>query len=494
MDIKTAIELIESGRFEEIDIEDLWDIINVLSSSPDPQAFQALVKLQNSKVGQSLPQLNMQMKYIIEQNAQAVSRLENSFNLFELDKKGRPIHNEILPIFNFFEKIEIENKEDAEPVKKQDLFMQAAEVAKLTAKKDIYLNKNFSRLPAEEQKKSYIASVRMAMEESAFVLVSNQILEDDFTRQRKQETQEKPKEAIPNITEKKITQRAEEEFEKIINPQSTKSFKLSNRNIISTLISEVNRTDKKALLTQENTLSKDLSKKVKEVDKLISKQYPETSRLLRPLAAYQYIGILAGKAGKNMFSADMIAETVHNYNPVKDQKDVSLFTFLREQPAKLKVFSRHIVVSVKKAYTTIREALQHGFSGEKFATGLKQMFAFFTKQGPEAKYKGMGSKTVQGNLRIVSAELSQVLNRSNTDSRYIAWRNFGQMLNKSQLGRVLDPEKTALVSENFDDYTTVTMIELNKKPSLIKKAKPQKISNPLKMIARAIMSEKNVRK
>ena len=68
MDIKKALELIESGRFEELDIDDIWELINVLSSSSEPQAFQALVKLQNSKLGQSLPQINMQMQYIMEQN------------------------------------------------------------------------------------------------------------------------------------------------------------------------------------------------------------------------------------------------------------------------------------------------------------------------------------------------------------------------------------------------------------------------------------------
>ena len=116
MDIKKALELIESGRFEELDIDDVWELINTLSVSSEPQAFQALVKLQNSKIGQSLPQMNMQMQYIIEQNAQTIEKQEKNFSLFDLDKKGQPLHKEILPIFNFFSRIEVENKEETEKV------------------------------------------------------------------------------------------------------------------------------------------------------------------------------------------------------------------------------------------------------------------------------------------------------------------------------------------------------------------------------------------
>ena len=97
----TWMELIESGRFEELDIDDIWELINVLSASSEPQAFQALVKLQNSKLGQSLPQKNMQMQYIMEQNIQALNKVEKNFDLFALDKKGQPVHASVLPIFNW---------------------------------------------------------------------------------------------------------------------------------------------------------------------------------------------------------------------------------------------------------------------------------------------------------------------------------------------------------------------------------------------------------
>ena len=490
MDIKTAIELIESGRIEEIDIDDLWEIINTLSSSAAPEAFQSLLKLQNSKIGQSLPQLNIQMQYIIEQNAQAVSKIENGFNLFALDKKGQPLHQEVMPIFNFFANIEVDNKEGSEKVNKEELFLQAAEIAKLTAKKDIYLNKNFSRLQPEDQKKTYVNTVLMAMEETAFVLVSNQILEEKFS-------DEKDRKSIE--IESQIATKAEHEFNKIINPQSTTRFKLSNRNIISTFISEINRADRKAMLTQENTLSKELNQSVKEVDKQISKHYPETSRLLRPLAAYQYIGLISGKAGKNMYSADTIAETVHSYNPVKGRKDVSLFAFLREQPTKLKVFSRHIVISIKKAYNNIKESLAKNFSGEKFASGLMKMFMHFSNN--KEKYNGVGIKTAQGNLRIVNADISRIINDKSSENKMIAWRNFGLALNKSQLGRaisgiegksVLNPEKAELVPEAFEDYTSVTMIDLNKKTKTNKMG--NKTISPLKIISKAIMGNKSPQK
>lgn len=482
MDIKKALELIESGRFEELDIDDIWELINVLSTSSEPQAFQALVKLQNSRLGQSLPQKNMQMQYIMEQNAQALNKLEETFNLFELNKNDQPKYPEVLPIFNFFSHVKVENKEDAEKVEPQKLFEQAVSIAKLTAKKDILLDKNFSRQKPEEQQKTYANTVLMAMEETAFVLVSNQILENKLAQKHM---------PLSKVDREEIASKAEKSFAEVIRPKSKTSFPLTNTNIISTFVAEVNRAGNKALLAENNTSSKQMIAEVEKVDKKLQKEYPETVQLLRPLAQYQNMSFVADKKGRNMFGADYIAKTVHEYNPAKGQKEISLFAFLKEQPAKIKSFSQNIVRSIKKAYTFMAEAVSLKLSTEKIANSFKDIFSFLNKnkEDKNAKYNGVGVKTIEGNLRIFNAKASQILLSENTvDKRVIAWKDFRNTLYNSQIGRSmrLDPERTELTTEKTEDYTKVTTIVLNTK----KKEPKSFMKKTINFVNKAIFSQK----
>lgn len=486
MDIKKALELIESGRFEELDIDDIWELINVLSASSEPQAFQALVKLQNSKLGQSLPQKNMQMQYIMEQNIQALNKEEKNFDLFALDKKGQPVHASVLPIFNFFNHVEVKNKEDVEQVKPEKLFEQAVSIAKLTAKKDILLDKNFSKQKPEEQQKNYANSVLMAMEETAFVLVSNQILEDTLTQKHT---------PLSKVDKAEITNKAENSFAEVIRPKSKTRFQLTNSNIISTFAAEINRAGNKAALVEKNTSSKELNNEVAKVDKKLQKEYPETMLLLRSFAQYQNMSFVAGKQGRNMFGADYIAKTVHENNPAKGQKEVSLFAFLKEQPAKIKSFSQNIVRSIKKAYMVMAEAISLKLSSEKIADGFKNMFSFFShnKEDKNAKYKGVGRQTIESNLDMVSARASQILLEQNkVDKRVIVWKDFRNTLHNSQLGRaILDPERTELVSENVEDYTKVTPIILNNKNTDNKNKAPKTlVGKTVNMISKVVLSQK----
>ncbi len=472
MDVKTAIELIESGRFEEIDIDDLWELIDILSASSDPRAFQALTMLQNSKIGHSLPQINRQMQYHIEQNMLQIEKLEKKFNLFETNAQGMPIQQDLLPIFNFFSRVEVDNKETAEKVDGKKLFAQAAEIAKITAKKDLCTNKNFSKLKPEEQQKSYINSVVMAMEETAFVLVSNQLIEDNLQK-RQENSVNAPKEASKNIIrlskeeEKQITQLAEIRFAEMINPKSVAKFKLSNDNILSTLTAELNRAAQKEVQIEKHTQAKALTAPIKEADKNLSKEYPKTFEMLRAFAAYPDLSFVAGNSGRHLFSANKIAETVHKYNPAKGQQEKTLFVFLKEQPQKLKSFSRHIVSSIKKTYQHIKEAISLNFSSEKIANSFKKMFSSVKEKG---EYKEIGTKTIEGNLRIMSATASRLLQaqeEADPNKKVIAWKNFRSSFYNSQLGRAmaLDPEKTQLVTEDVKEYITVTPIVINKKTS-----------------------------
>ncbi len=461
MDIKKALELIESGRYEEIDLEDIWEIVQVLSSSSDARAVQALMTLQNSPVGRALPQASLEMHHIIENNALLVKNLEKDFNLFALDKSGQPVYAEVLPIFNFFNRIEIENKPGDEPVKAEALFPQAVELAKTTAKKDLFLDKNFAKSKPEEQKKSYIHAVLMAIEENAFVLVSNQILENA-----------KSENPAPMTTAEKdkIAEVAEQRFAAMINPQSNVRFKLSNTNIIGTAFAEINRAGSSGALVQENTGSKQLIDSFRHLNKKLAPSYPQSFKILRQLAKAPDLGFMVSKTGEKGFFANKIAAQIHDTNPAKEQKEISLFAFLKQQPSKLKSFSRSIVTSIKKAYDNVYEAMRFGMVSEQIRGGFQKIFSHFAAR-PNEKYNGVGRKTMEGNIKVMSATVSRIINQPGADKRIIAWKDFRNTFYSSHIGRAMNlnpelnsrainPERTTLVSDLHDDYTKVTPIVL----------------------------------
>lgn len=464
MDMEEAVELVSSGRFKDLSPEDLMLIKDVLSASADPRAVQALITLQNSPAGINMPQTAVEMNSLIKTNAQIFADIEKGFNLFELDNNGRPVHPEILPVFNFFSRVQVENKPETEFVNGKDLFLQAAAVARTTAQKDLFLDKNFNKHKPEEQKKNYINAILMAMEENAFVLVSNQIVEN-MTAKRKEPLTEAEKEKVGGIAEKR--------FAAIINPESQIRFKLSNSNIIGTTVAEINRNDNFAEMIKKNTGSVKLAEELQNLDNSLVPVYPKAYQFLRPLAKTSNLALLAGDVGKTTFTADKIAAAVHNNNPAKEQKEISLFAFLKSQPSKLKAFSRTIMASVKKAYNNVYEAMAAGLDSQKIAVGIKKMFAYFAaSKGDNVKYNGVGRKTIEGNLKIMSANVSRILNQPAADKRVIAWKDFRNTLHNSQLGRAmalnaLNPERTALIPECQEDYTKVTSIVL---PAKQKKA------------------------
>lgn len=486
MDIKKALELIESGRYEEIDLEDIWEIVQVLSSSSDARAVQALMTLQNSPVGRALPQASLEMHHIIENNARLVKNLEKDFNLFELDKSGQPVYAEVLPIFNFFSRVEIENKPGDEPVKAETLFPQAVELAKTTAKKDLFLDKNFAKLKPEEQKKSYINAVLMAIEENAFVLVSNQILEN---------TKSENPAPMTTAEKDKIAEVAEQRFAAMINPQSNVRFKLSNTNIIGTAFAGINRIASSAALIQENTGSKQLIDSFRQLNKKLAPSYPQSFKILRQLAKAPDLGFMVSKAGEKGFFANKIAAQIHDTNPAKEQKEISLFAFLKQQPSKLKSFSRSIVTSIKKAYDNVYEAMRLGLVNEQIRSGFKKMFSHFASH-PNDKYNGVGRKTMEGNIKVMSATVSRIINQPAADKRVVAWKDFRNTFYSSHIGRAMalnpelnshaiNPERTTLVSERQEDYTKVTTIVLKRRDQVGDKASQAVKSGLVKRVIKA---------
>ena len=464
MNTEEAVELVLSGRYKDLSPEDLMLIKDALAASSDPRAVQALVTLQSSPIGQNMTQAALNMYNVIENNAAIVSNLENNFNLFELNEKGQPVHAEILPIFNFFSRVQVENKPSSEYVKAEDLFAHAVEIAKNTAYKELFVDANFGKHKPEEQKKNYINAVLMAMEENAFVLVSNQIVEN-VTSQKQGSLTKNEKDKIANVAEKR--------FSAIINPESKIRFKLTNTNIIGTSIAEINRNNNFAEVIQKNTGSKQLIRRLEKLDEKLVVAYPKSYEFLRPLAKAPNLGFLVGHVGKTSFTANTIAEAVHSNNPAKKQNEISLFTFFKQQPSKIKKFSRSIISSMKRICNILSEITHISeLVSEKINIGFRKMFSQLAISS-NGKYKGVGLKTIEGNMKIMSANVSQILNQPSTDKRIIAWKDFGNTLRNSQLGRAIslnpelnsriNPERTTLVPDNQADYTKVTPIVLPSK-------------------------------
>lgn len=469
MDIKDAIQLIESDRLNELDIEVLWQIKDVLSSSNDPRALQYLVIFQNTAAGQSLSQKSLEMQTLINNNVMAVKAIEQGmglvakknkspdFSTLAIEKLEPPVQKALLPVFNFYKRVEIENKTTAEPVKAEKLFAQNAEIARLSALKDIYLNKNFSNLKPEEQKESYIKAFVMAMEENVFVMVSNQIVENVA----------RSKHSNLSVQEKaKIANEVEKRFEAIINPNNQAKFKLSNVNIIGTQVAEINRLDVAAEQIKEHTTSKVLAEEVKAQDKKLSKVYPDSMMVLRPLAKAPNMGVIAGSVGLSSFAATNIAQNVHKYNPTPKDKSISLFGFLKEQPKALKAFKDNLVVSLKNVYRSIVTFIDLGYVNNKISLSWKKIANHFSKPVNNAKlpenspYKNLTQQLVNSNLSVMSRQVSRALNEKNDEKCLFIWKEFHRNVLNSPIGKVLNAERCLLVPEDPKDYTKEVKIVL----------------------------------
>lgn len=254
-----ARRLIKSGRISDLSGYDLLALEYSLSHSTDPEDIELLSILRGSSVNQKTD-LVVGLQNQIEANYRAIRNIEKDFNLFALDAQGSPLSKEVFSIFNFFNRVEIDNKPGAEPVKSENLFAQAASVARVSALEELYRDETFAQKRPDEQKKIYINNVIMAMEEKAFVLLSNQIVENVAGRKN---THLSPQEKA------KIKSEVSNRFAACIDANSQARFKLSNNNIIGTLVTEVNRAanaaEFQAKALGNYRLSKDVEKDRKSV-------------------------------------------------------------------------------------------------------------------------------------------------------------------------------------------------------------------------------------
>lgn len=457
MDVKDAIQLVASGRLTELDLEVLWEVESILAASSDPAAQNALRMFLGSGVGSNLSTMSLQMQNIITANVMQIQNIEKRFSIFALDKSGRPLNSELSSIFNFFQRVEIDNKKTAEPVKTEKLFMQAAEVARATALKDLYLDKNFAKSKPEEQKKTYINTIVMAMEENAFVLISNQISENVLARNNG---------PISPFDQRKIENIAKQQFASAIDAESNAPIKLSNTNVIGTFVAETNRLGNLASIIQEKTKTSKLVSDVMVLDKKLSSQYRNSFMVLRPFAKTPKMSFIAGSVGKSSFAADSIAEAIRSNNPAKKQNKESMFNFFKARPATLALFSSTVVSSIKKIYGGMAKIATLNLATSKIARGWRNI-AQSLSAGNKSKTKNqvvLKEKTILGNLSIMSASMVKILNEPKPGEQAFMWKDFNAKFLRSSLGRALNPQSMELVSERPEDYKIITPIILSKEP------------------------------
>lgn len=456
MDVKDAIQLIEGGRLNELDTEVLWQIQDVLSSSNEPDAMHYLAILQGPVAGPNMAQKSLEMQNIINNNMLAIQNIERNFNPFVLDINHRPVNKALLPIFNLYKRIQVDNKALAEEVKSEDLFAQNVEISRISGMKEVLLDKKFATLSAEEQNKAYIKAVVMAMEENAFVLVSNQTVENQANQKHNRfSAQEKAK--IANEVEKR--------FSAMINPANADTFKLSNVNIIGTTVAEVNRLSNTSNQILKYTGSKDLIEEVAVLDNKFSKIYPDAFMVLRPLAQTPNLGMIAGGIGMSSLVATNIAQAVHDSNPAKKEHTSSMFSFFKEQPKAFKSFKDSIVGSLKKVYSSVTTLMDLGYLNTKMSLSWKKMVNYLSKNGlgdSDPTIKGITPKAMMKDLSIMSVDATQALKMADNDKRVVAWKDFHNKFVSSRLGQALNADRCMLVSENPKDYTNVVKIVLNK--------------------------------
>lgn len=478
MDVRDAIQLIEGGRLNELDTEVLWQIQDVLSSSNDPEAMQYLAILQGPINGSNLAQKSLEMQNVISNNIIAIQNIERNYNPFAMDFSGRPVNKSFFPIFNLYKRIEVENRSTAEEVDVTSLFVQNAEMARISGMKEVLLDKKFGNLSAQEQSSAYIKAVVMAMEENAFVLVSNQTVENQANQKRNNfSTQEKAK--IANEVEKR--------FSAMINPANTDTFKLSNVNIIGTTVAEVNRLSNASTQILKYTGSKDLVEEVAVLDNKFSKVYPDALMVLRPLAQSPNLGMIAGGIGMSSVVAANIAEEVHRSNPAKQEQTSSMFSFFKEQPNAFKSFKDSVIGSLKKAYSSVTILMDFGYLNTKVSLGWKKMANYLSKDSKsrrldkDSNLKGIDLKTFGRDMSVLSADASKALNEKQDDKRVIAWKDFHSKFLRSPVGQALNADRCLLVQEDPKEYTNLVKIVLANKTT----ANPKKKSNILTRIIKS---------
>ena len=439
MDIQEAIRLLEAGRLEDLDLDVLWEIEEALATGLGSQGyyiqFKNIVSGQNPKfpafVQAPLAERSLAFKQVAEANVKALKGIEKEVNLFATDDKGNIKNPEAEAVFNFYRQVQIENKSHADKVTSEDFFRNLNAMAVLDAHEKIYLTPRFAELSKEEQIKAYENALLMSLQETAFILASNQEIED-----REVGT---AKEIKPRAIEDKLSQ--------IMSGEEGSKLKISNRNLIGTLSAGMNRLRNSARRLSVMTDENHLTNEIKAVDIQFIRSYPDNYPAMKPLSRGMGVSFIAGPVGRSSYGAWKISSALHKETGII-QKD-NLFSYIRKQPSFLKILGHKLAKSISQVITTILCAKEAGMINDtvarnwkSFSNLLKPRSNSVSAQRIEARFN---TTLASINAKTEFAVAQEDVKKTTSLLKEIARSRIGQMFckDKSTSAQKLQTGKTA---------------------------------------------------
>lgn len=439
MDIQEAIRLLEAGRLEDLDLDVLWEIEEALATGLGSQGyyiqFKNIVSGQNPKfpafVQAPLVERSLAFKQVAEANVKALKGIEKEVNLFATDDKGNIKNPEAEAVFNFYRQVQIENKSHADKVTSEDFFRNLNAMAVLDAHEKIYLTPRFAEFSKEEQIKAYENALLMSLQETAFILASNQEIED-----REVGT---AKEIKPRTIEDKLSQ--------IMSGEEGSKLKISNRNLIGTLSAGMNRLRNSARRLSVMTDENHLTNEIKAVDIQFIRSYPDNYPAMKPLSRGMGVSFIAGPVGRSSYGAWKISSALHKETGII-QKD-NLFSYIRKQPSFLKILGHKLAKSISHAVTTILCAKEAGMINDtvarnwkSFSNLLKPRSNSVSAQRIEARFN---TTLASINAKTEFAVAQEDVKKTTSLLKEIARSRIGQMFckDKSTSAQKLQTGKTA---------------------------------------------------
>ncbi len=439
MDIQEAIRLLEAGRLEDLDLDVLWEIEEALATGLGSQGyyiqFKNIVSGQNPKfpafVQAPLAERSLAFKQVAEANVKALKGIEKEVNLFATDDKGNIKNPEAEAVFNFYRQVQIENKSHADKVTSEDFFRNLNAMAVLDAHEKIYLTPRFAEFSKEEQIKAYENALLMSLQETAFILASNQEIED-----REVGT---AKEIKPRTIEDKLSQ--------IMSGEEGSKLKISNRNLIGTLSAGMNRLRNSARRLSVMTDENHLTNEIKAVDIQFIRSYPDNYPAMKPLSRGMGVSFIAGPVGRSSYGAWKISSALHKETGII-QKD-NLFSYIRKQPSFLKILGHKLAKSISQVITTILCAKEAGMINDtvarnwkSFSNLLKPRSNSVSAQRIEARFN---TTLASINAKTEFAVAQEDVKKTTSLLKEIARSRIGQMFckDKSTSAQKLQTGKTA---------------------------------------------------
>lgn len=463
MDIKEAIQLIKQGRFEEMDVEDLWELEEILSSSNDYNAVQAYITFKKTNIAQNLNNISMQMKTWVDTNLQIVNNLDKGFNLFQLNSKSDFVYPEANGLFCFFNNINVNNSKNdinSDDVNKKSIFEAFYSLGKLGAKEKLCLNKSFSKLKPAEQTNLYKDAIVNSMQEDTFVLVSNQIFEDAMTKNPQAKEFLAPEKA-------KMESDACKRFKAITNEADT-SYKISRSNVIGTLGASVNRISEISETIEKRTQSNGLSSFVKKTDEKFATKFGTDYTQLSVLKKAMSLSFIAGSVGMAAHNASKLSKSIKDFTK---KEGTNIYNIVKNNPAKTVVLGAGIAATIAASQASISAGIDMGLIGRNVADNWKILTTSIPIDVVSNTFSGIAKSTtvaattIKASLAVLGTKASAAFSQKDSGKKAVMLKKLKKAILFGPLGKALKlnkeeitPIKT-LQESNVIDFKSITPVQ-----------------------------------